>query len=167
MISNTLKLLIKKFEGLHDGDKSTAHLQPQKDPVEIWTIGWGHAIKHKTSKRLLIGDKDKQQAYLQYPALTLQQAEALLEHDLSYYEDIVNKLVKSIITQNQRDALISFAYNVGGANLSKSTLLKKVNYNPSDPSIEKEFLKWVYSQGNKLKGLENRREQEAKLYFTK
>lgn len=164
LTSKSLKTLIKKYEGLHDGDKKTPHLQPQKDPVGIWTIGWGHAIKYKG--RLLKGEVDKKIAYNLFPALTLEQAELLLEQDLAYYIKIVNTTVKSIITQNQKDALTSFVYNVGGANFSSSTLLKKVNSNPSDPSITEEFKKWKFSQGQLLNGLLIRRIDEAKLYFT-
>lgn len=37
--------LIKNFEGLVDGDKSTANYDAYLDPIGIWTIGWGHALR--------------------------------------------------------------------------------------------------------------------------
>ena len=77
------------------------------------------------------------------------------------------KLVKTNITVNQLNALTSFAYNVGVANLQKSTLLKLVNLNPNDAMIAKEFLKWNKAAGKELKGLTNRRIAESALYFTK
>ncbi len=67
---------------------------------------------------------------------------------------------------NQFDALVSFCYNVGPANLKSSTLLKKVNINPNDPTIKNEFLKWTKAGGKVLKGLVTRRTAEAELYFT-
>ena len=67
----------------------------------------------------------------------------------------------------QFDALVSFAYNVGVGNFAKSTLLKKVNANPNDPTIRSEFEKWNKANGRVLKGLVTRRKEEADLYFTK
>ena len=36
--------LIKRFEGIEDGDPTTANLDPYICPGGYWTIGWGHAI---------------------------------------------------------------------------------------------------------------------------
>jgi len=36
--------IIKKFEGLEDGDPTTVNLDPYVCPGGVWTIGWGHAI---------------------------------------------------------------------------------------------------------------------------
>jgi lysozyme len=64
------------------------------------------------------------------------------------------------------DALVSFSYNLGLGNLDKSTLLKKVNANPSDATIRLEFMKWVNKGSSFEKGLTRRRKAEADLYFT-
>jgi lysozyme len=84
----------------------------------------------------------------------------------------VSKSIKSIISQNQLNALTAFAYNVGFGDVQKkipgfvtSTLLKKVNANPNDPTIKEEFLKWNKSNGKILQGLINRRRAESNLYF--
>jgi lysozyme len=50
-------------------------------------------------------------------------------------------------------------------NLRNSTLLKKVNANPSDETIRAEFMKWDKAGGKKLAGLTRRRKAEADLYF--
>ena len=73
-------------------------------------------------------------------------------------------LVKSNVTANNFSAIVSFAYNAGVGNLKNSTLLKKVNANPKDPSIKAEFMKWVRANNVVLKGVVRRREAEAKLY---
>ena len=78
----------------------------------------------------------------------------------------VNELVTSNINQNQFNALVSFAYNVGTGNFSSSTLLKKVNRNPNDLTIKDEFLRWNKAGGKVLNGLTNRRNEEADLYFS-
>ena len=72
----------------------------------------------------------------------------------------------SNLNQNQFNALVSFAYNVGTGNFSSSTLLKKVNRNPDDLTIKDEFLRWNKAGGKVLNGLTNRRNEEADLYFS-
>jgi lysozyme len=81
------------------------------------------------------------------------------------FADKVSKLVTTPVDQNQFNALVSLAYNIGPANFQKSTLLKKVNFNHNDPSIRAEFLKWNKAGGQVLKGLTIRRTAEADLYF--
>jgi lysozyme len=83
------------------------------------------------------------------------------------FEQYVDSYCRDDINQNQFDALVSFAYNLGPGNLKSSTLLKKVNANPEDESIRLEFMKWVKAGGKTLKGLVRRREAEANLYFKK
>jgi lysozyme len=61
---------------------------------------------------------------------------------------------------------VSFCYNLGPANLKSSTLLKKANVNPNDPTIAQEFLKWNKAGGKALKGLTKRRQAESDLYFS-
>lgn len=87
----------------------------------------------------------------------------------------VNSLVKSNVNQNQYNAILSFAYNVGtdididtvAEGLGDSTLLKKVNANPNDPSIAAEFAKWNKANGKVNNGLISRRQLESELYFKK
>lgn len=141
--------LIKSFEGFYS--------KPYLDPVGIPTIGYG-VIKYPNGKRVTMQDAP----------ITEQQASDLLAQLLSQtYEKEVNKLVKVPLNQNQYDALVSFTYNLGGTNLGKSTLLKKINGNPCDSSIRSEFEKWVNAGGKKLAGLVRRRKAEADLYFSK
>jgi lysozyme len=77
----------------------------------------------------------------------------------------VSRYVKSKINSNQFSALVSFAFNLGVGNLAKSTLLKLVNKNPSDPAINLEFMKWNKANGKVLAGLTRRRQAESELYF--
>jgi len=83
------------------------------------------------------------------------------------FEQYVDSYCVDTLTQNQFDALVSFCYNVGPVNLKNSTLIKKVNKNPNDPTIKDEFLKWVKANGKTLKGLVTRRTAEFELYFKK
>ena len=138
--------IIRKFEGL----KLRAYLCP----AGVWTIGYGNTFYENGSK---VQDGDK---------ITLDRADKLLFFVVQKFEAEVSKLVKSAINDNQLGALTSFAFNVGIGALAKSTLLKKVNTNPNDPTIRDEFNKWVRAGGKVLNGLVTRRKAEADLYFS-
>jgi lysozyme len=88
-----------------------------------------------------------------------------LHEELNKFGKQVDSFTRDDLTQSQFDALTSFCYNLGGGNLKSSTLLKKVNLNPNDPTIKAEFLKWNKAGGKVLAGLTRRREAEATLYF--
>jgi lysozyme len=63
------------------------------------------------------------------------------------------------------DALVSFAFNLGIDRLQRSTLLKLIRQGASKAAIKREFKKWVYAGGERMKGLERRRDWEAKRFF--
>jgi lysozyme len=132
--------LIKEFEGLR--------LKAYQCPGGVWTIGYGHTAGVKPG--MLISKA---------------QAEEYLKADLIAFERYLNGLGLAL-NQNQFDALVSFIYNVGTGNFSNSTLLRKVRANPQENSIMDEFLRWVYSKGRVLPGLQRRRLAEMKLYFS-
>lgn len=138
--------LIKSFEG--------CRLKSYQDSVGIWTIGYG-CITYPTGVKVREGEK-----------CTQEEAEFFLKYEISLKSGPVSSMVTVPITQNQFDALVSFAYNCGVGALRKSTLLKKVNANPNDPSIELEFMKWTKAGGKELNGLKKRRQAESDLYFS-
>ena len=138
--------LIKSFEGFYS--------KPYLDPIGIPTIGYG-ATYYPNKKKVTMKDKP----------LTEKEASDLLKEMMVTYENDVKRLVKRELNQNQFDALVSFTYNLGSANLCKSTLLKKINANPCDKTIKDEFLKWNKAGGKVLNGLTRRRNAEAELYF--
>lgn len=139
--------LIKRFEGYRSS--------PYICPAGVPTIGYGTII-YPDGRKVSRSDADIKES----------QATAYLRSDVSRFESHVKKMVTSEINQHQFDALVSFAYNLGTGALKRSTLLKKVNADPNDPSIKDEFLRWVNAGGKKLKGLVLRREAEAQLYST-
>ena len=156
--------LIKKWEGIMDGDPSTANLDPYLCPANYWTIGWGHVVRH--NKRMLHGEEDRELAKLEYPiGVTFQQALTLLRGDVAEIEPYLNRMIKIPISQCMYDALVSFAYNVGAGALQNSTLLKKLNSNKPLDEVAKEFHRWVKASGKKLQGLVNRRAEEANLFL--
>lgn len=136
--------LIKKFEGLY--------LTAYKDPVGIWTIGYGYTgIKHND------GTVKKGQR------ITKQKAEDLLAFDLNTkYGPAVNRLVKVPLLQREFDALISFHFNTGA--LGESTLLKKLNAGDREGAAN-EFLRWDKAGGKVLRGLTRRRKAERAMFL--
>ena len=154
--------LIKSFEGILDGDPSTANLDPYLDPVGIWTIGWGHAIV--VGKDFLRGKQNRAKAFSLYPGgLTIPEAETLLRADVMDKCRDVDSLVKVPLNDNQYAAIVSFTFNLGVGNLKQSTLLKKINAGDFAGAAN-EFAKWNKAGGKVLAGLTRRRAAEAELF---
>ena len=131
---------LKRFEGLSN--------EAYYDPAGVLTIGYGH-----TGPDVRPGD-----------VISKYWAEHLLKADLYDVEKAVDEL-KVAVTQPQFDALVSFAFNLGIYKLKTSTLLKTIRNGGSMHEIKAEFKKWVYAGGQKLRGLEQRREWEARRFF--
>jgi len=145
MAINTASLkLIKDFEGC----KLLAYVCPAGVP----TIGYGHT---RTVSRADVGKK----------RITQSEADRLLtSYDLPTYEAAVKRLVKVPLTENQYGALVSFTYNLGETNLSKSTLLKRINAKAPISEIERSWLQWNKAGGKVLNGLTRRRQAEVALF---
>lgn len=154
--SNIGVSLIKHFESLHDGDLKEIGLQPKKDPIGIWTEGYGRAMRDEHGNFLKGAKMPKPTIISESMALLA------LANDLRAYENIVNNKVKVPLKQCQFDALVSHTYNTGGSN----TLFNLINNEANDESIKKWFeTKYITGGGKVLKGLIERRKAESKLYF--
>jgi len=155
MITSTKGLqFIKSYE--------KCSLVPYMDSAGVATIGWGNTF-YPNGEKVKITDSPITQLY----------ADKLFSVIIANFENDVNFLLgKVVVNQNQYDALISFAYNVGSdidkdtiaEGLGDSTLLKKVLKDPNDPTIKLEFAKWNKAGGKVLKGLTKRRAAEANIY---
>lgn len=152
-ITKVSEKCIRLIEHFECGGDVSRYLTAYKCPAGVWTIGIGTTFYPDGSK-VKPGDK-----------CTVEQAYEYLRHELQNTEKSVDAFTTDLVTQQQFDSLVSFAYNLGAGALKGSTLLKKVNLNPNDPTIEAEFNKWVYAKGVKLQGLIRRRKAEAWLYF--
>jgi len=127
-------------------------LEPYRDAVGKWTIGYGHLIK-PDEQHLVTGGK-----------ITEAKAEALLRDDLENAEAAINRLVKVPITGNQYDALVSFVFNVGEGAFADSTMLRKLNAGDYDGAAA-EFPRWTKAGGMQLPGLVARRAKEQTLFL--
>ncbi len=134
--------LIKSFEG--------CKLKVYLDAVGLPTIGYGHLIKPGES----------------FTKITQKEAEDLLKSDAHIFVDGVNKLLEVNVTQNQFDALVSFAFNVGLGNLEKSTLLKLLNAGDY-AGAGNQLPRWNKAGGKILNGLTKRRNAERDLFMGK
>jgi lysozyme len=139
--------LIKKFEGLK--------LKPYLCSAGVPTIGYGNTF-YENNVKVKLSD----------PSISQERADQLLAFTLTTFEKYVDSFCRDDISQNQFDALVSFCFNLGPNSLKSSTLLKKVNANPNDPTIKDEFLKWTKAGGKVLKGLVLRRTAESECYFS-
>lgn len=138
-ISETGLDLIKAFEGL----RLTAYVCP----AGVLTIGYGSTGSHvKPGMRI-----------------TEEEADALIEKDLERFEHGVESLVKVEISQNEFDALVSFAFNLGLGALGQSTLLRLLNQSKYMEAAA-QFKRWDKAGGKTLAGLTRRRLAEAALF---
>jgi lysozyme len=146
-ISQNCTQLIKKWEG--------CKLEAYRDPVGIPTIGYG-TIAYPDGTAVAMGDHISQE-----------QAEGFLMHECAGIAPRIDRLVTVTLHQNQFDALVSFAYNVGVGAFADSTLLKKLNQSDYAGAAA-EFPRWnkgeVNGQKVELPGLTNRRRDERALF---
>jgi len=140
--------LIKEFEGLV--------LEAYPDPAHGWqvpSIGYGHT-NAAGSPRVTRG-----------LTITAEEAQTILLRDLQKYEHFVHQLVTVDLNENQFGALVSFCFNLGPANLEKSTLLRLLNRGDFKGAA-REFSRWNKAAGKVMAGLSRRRAAEAKLFST-
>ena len=117
------------------------------------TIGYGHLIKSDEDFRNGINETT---------------ATELLRIDIATSEKAVKNNISVPLKQNQFDALVFLAYNIGSKNFANSTVVKYINnpkfHSPMYPNLESAWKAWNRSQGIISKGLINRRNQEWNLY---
>lgn len=202
--------LVKTWEGLLDGDPSTPGLEPYVCPAGYWTIGFGHLLYDKTGRKLsgnysvwkrlyragvrnihIEMGGDALLAFDQYPhGITPAEADELLREDMDKALSRVLRILKKTETkQGELDAFVSFAFNLGGGNLSTSTLmtchkegLRRPSLTTRDEAFRRaaikdipnnapdQFMRWVWARQNGeyrcLNGLVKRRWEEREMYLS-
>ena len=138
VISDEGVALVKKFEG--------CKLEAYQCAAGVWTIGYG------STKGVQKGDVWSQT-----------KAEMMLEEELYDFAQQVDELVTVPLNQCQTDALISWTFNLGATNLSRSTLLKVLNSGAYE-DVPAQIKRWNKANGKVLEGLVRRREAEALLF---
>lgn len=153
--------MLKRFEGsvkigarhvIYD-DKTGRPVNSDKELPAGATIGYGHLIK---------SDEDFKHG------ITERQAIEILRSDISTAERAIKDNITIPLSQNQYDALVSLAYNIGAKNFANSTVVKYVNdsnyHNTKYPTLESAWMAWNKSGGREMAGLTNRRQQEFNLF---
>jgi lysozyme len=137
------RALIREFEG----DKLTAYVCPSGK----LTVGVGHTGPD-VKRRMKI---------------TQAQSEALLDADLARFEKAVSAAIKVPLNQNQADACVALAFNIGAGAFAGSTLVKLLN-TKDYAGAAAQFARWNKGTVNAvlttLPGLVRRRAAEAALF---
>lgn len=144
-----MKLDQKGLEALHR--REGLKLKPYLDTQGVPTIAMGNTY-YLDGKKVTMKDKP----------LTKCEAEVLSQVVAHDFASFVDKVITSNVTQNQFNACVSLAYNIGKAGFAKSTALRRINANPNDKTIANAFMMWT-----KNKELIGRRKSEVEQYFTK
>ena len=135
--------LIKKYEGFKP--------QSYQDSVGVWTIGYGTTrINGQPVKAGM--------------TITEDQALQLVQQEVNKLWSQIESILKVKINDNQMNALVDFAYNLGFNALKTSTLMRLVNESKFDEAAN-QFPRWVYAGGKVLPGLVKRREAEKQLFI--
>jgi len=138
--------LIERFEGIS--------LTPYKDCVGLYTIGVGH----------LIGDGRSLPSSWNR-TFTVNECYELLASDVTKFELGVARYITAKLTQNQFNALVSFAFNLGLGTLQRSSLRQKLNRGDQEGAV-KTWLKYNKAGGQVVKGLDLRRKAEVSLFLS-
>lgn len=126
--------------------------KPYKCPAGLWTVGVGH----------LIGDgKSLPDSWNR--TFSLEEVYAILAKDVERFERGVNRYITVPLKQCEFDAIISFSFNLGLGVLQRSTVRSAINRGDKEAAIES-LLKYNKAGGKVLKGLDNRRKDEAALF---
>ena len=144
-VSDKAIKLIKHHEGVRN--------KPYKCPAGLWTVGVGH----------LIGDgRTLPDAWNK--TFTNEEIDAILKRDLNRFELGVCKMLPSVqLKQCEFDALVSFSFNLGLGTFQRSTIRQALLRGDKEAAMES-LVKYCKAGGKILKGLQNRRLDERKLF---
>lgn len=133
--------LVARFEGFRSC--------PYRDPVGVWTIGYGETLHVGPSTACISQRRARRQLRRR------------LERD---FGNEVRRLVTVDLSQRQYEALTSFAYNVGIGAFQASTLLRVLNAGDRAQAAN-ELLRWTRGGGVVLLGLVRRRRAERRRFL--
>lgn len=146
-LSDSGARFIARFEGFRS--------RLYNDAAGHCTIGFGHLVHHGP-----IHGKEPQELAA---GITRARALELLQEDADKCAVAVRTSVKVPLNQQQFDALVSFAFNVGTGAFRESTLLRKLNAGDYD-AVPTQLNRWVKAGERTLEGLVRRRAAEGALF---
>ena len=155
-LSDSGLAFIQSCEGLGKNCvQNGVHLPYWDKDGKRWTIAWG--MTYLPNGKKVTADT----------RLSIAEANSSFRELLAKYIKCVNDLCtrdKVELKQCEFDSLVDFAYNAGQRALRNSMLWQKIVKH--DPSASEQFMRWVYSGGQKVNGLVNRRTKEKYLFDT-
>lgn len=133
-----------------------------KDSAGLPTIGIGHLLTQDelNSGKLFLGNETVRYSN----GLTNYQVKQLLSQDLIRFKQLLAMTISVPLSENQDTALLSFSFNVGPDAFRKSTLRRKLNKGDYE-AVPFEMIRWVYSGGEFIGGLKNRRDKEIEIWM--
>ena len=145
-VSNAGIQLIKHHEGVR--------YKPYTCPAGLWTVGFGHLIGNGKS---LPREWNK--------TFTQAEVDGLLKYDLTRFERGICKMLPNVfLRQHEFDALVSFAFNLGLGTFQRSTIRQALLRGDKEAAMAS-LVKYCRAGGKILKGLQNRRLDERKLFL--
>lgn len=136
--------LVRRFEGFRAA--------PYQCSAKVWTIGYG-STRDPAGRRITQAT----------PSIGRDVAQDWATADLQRRARITRRLVRVRLTDGQMAALTDFTYNLGSGALKASTLRQKLNRGDYE-GASREFRKWVFAGGRRLRGLVRRRAAEKTLF---
>jgi lysozyme len=144
--SDKLIKLLRHHEGVRN--------KPYQCPAKLWTVGIGH----------LIGD-GKTLPPEWNKTFTNEEIDAILKRDLNRFELGVHKMLPNVrLRQHEFDAIVSFCFNLGLGCFQRSTIRQALLRGDKEAAMES-LVKYCRAGGKILKGLQNRRLDERKLFL--
>jgi lysozyme len=145
-VSDKLIKLLRHHEGVRN--------KPYQCPAKLWTVGIGH----------LIGD-GKTLPPEWNKTFTNEEIDAILKRDLNRFELGVHKMLPNVrLRQHEFDAIVSFCFNLGLGCFQRSTIRQALLRGDKESAMES-LVKYCRAGGKILKGLQNRRLDERKLFL--
>jgi lysozyme len=160
--SKELFKMLKHHEGVR--------YKPYQCPAGLWTIGVGHVMYPEQAKipSSLIGMAQRK-AWPLRPEdnrrWSEEEVDSILAKDVVRFERGVERYLPIKLSQNEFDSLVSFSFNLGLGVLQRSTLRQALLRGDKTAAIAS-LLKYNKAGGKVLKGLDNRRKDEAALFLS-
>jgi lysozyme len=137
------------------GATGNPYLQAIPDTNGRWQIGYGSTWNYDANRWVRQGD-----------TINTEQALRWLRNEVQEKKDLIDQIVTVPLTQNQKDSLVSLAYNIGTTAFTNSTLLQLLNSGAGLQAVADQFGMWVYAEGRILPGLVERRAREKALFLS-
>jgi lysozyme len=159
-VSKELIKMLKHHEGVR--------YKPYQCPAKLWTIGVGHVMYPEQAK--IPSTPEGMATRKAYPLKpqdnrkwSEEEVDSILAKDVVRFERGVARYLPIQLSQNEFDALVSFSFNLGLGVLQRSTIRQALLRGDKITAIQS-LLKYNKAGGKVLKGLDNRRKDEAALF---